>query len=726
MQSSLGLRESIRAWRLFATSALLVAGACGSAPGVDSADAAERADAASDAASIVDAHSDAATGHDAAADATATDGAATDASPNEGWDGTLGADVACSGGGNPCASLPLDTAIHASYRKDYYLDESVYPEASLDWAPEAPVDGGRFHIVSVAAASGAVTDVKINGESVETLLDGSVGTPLIEWYHVWPDPVVLGAPVWVAFHSRSATWDEPSAVGTIEIDTDGGIALDGVFEVETSAAPLTYVTATDDLSALVVHVRNLDSVPHTLTRLLVNGRDVLASDIACVPKAELDPGESVMWTVPLCAAAVPGAPWTVVADWEDTPDAVAGGRFLDPFFPIEAWPTSSDCPLPGGNTSWLDEHFHAGFDTVYAYWGQGCSDYSTREIVNTYGPTLDQGFRVLIGDDFDNVIDSQQTGLITSYDSVAGLLTGDESDGEIYEGDLPKAETKARKARWMWRNYPDVTIYNGAKTHKNIGTFAGMTDIQGIDLYVAACAPWICTLGPPPIRAAYDYLRNARNNHMPWPTWLYAQGLGNWAGQPDATEVLVQAFSVMLAGGKGLMWFQSREGDAGDNPDTWAAMSRANWFFRGLRSRLRSGDVTGAASATGEVLVDMIRSRDALVIPMVSIASSSGPDLITCGLASIGGPVPHWTLVDQDVDVTVDIPDDFPVADTFEILVDDSGAQLVEIPYAATIAGRRVTYTAVPLTEATPVRVLVLASTSQARSEIAAALAHPD
>jgi len=43
--------------------------------------------------------------------------------------------------------------------------------------------------------------------------------------------------------------------------------------------------------------------------------------------------------------------------------------------------------------------------------------------------------------------------------------------------------------------------------------------VQGIDFYVAACAPHITAWGfGVPLRGAYDYLRNTRDNHMPLPT----------------------------------------------------------------------------------------------------------------------------------------------------------------------------------------------------------------
>ncbi|MCB9519440.1 MAG: hypothetical protein H6699_01025 [Myxococcales bacterium] len=104
----------------------------------------------------------------------------------------------------------------ASYRKDYSLPRSTYPEYT-----DIPDDGGRFHIVGVAATSGAVTGAFVDDVALsDAVLPPS---PSMEWYHVWPDPVVEGAPVWVAFHSRRADWDE-RASARVRLETAGGIA----------------------------------------------------------------------------------------------------------------------------------------------------------------------------------------------------------------------------------------------------------------------------------------------------------------------------------------------------------------------------------------------------------------------------------------------------------------------------------------------------------------------
>lgn len=43
--------------------------------------------------------------------------------------------------------------------------------------------------------------------------------------------------------------------------------------------------------------------------------------------------------------------------------------------------------------------------------------------------------------------------------------------------------------RWSW--YPTMATYQGGHSNRLDGAFAGLTDIQGMDMYVAACAPHI-------------------------------------------------------------------------------------------------------------------------------------------------------------------------------------------------------------------------------------------
>ncbi|MBM4371019.1 MAG: hypothetical protein FJ098_05155 [Deltaproteobacteria bacterium] len=623
----------------------------------------------------------------------------------------------CAASGDPCAAQAVAPQLWACYRKDYYLPDADYNEYT---AP--PVNGGRFHLAGIAAAGGAVTQVLLNGVPMEEMLV----EPLVEWYHVWPREVVAGMPLWVAFHSRSPSWDQPGAQGQLQVETTGGVALAGTFQATQAPAPLTYVTTSEDLTELLIHLRNEAGAPLTLSRLLVNGRD--ATEAACIPSLTLADGATARWTVPLCPAAAPGDPWTVVAEWQGGPPSVGVGRILRPFFPIETWPNTSDCPFPGGDQSNLEKHLAAGFDTHYIYWGNDCAGAGT---VQVHEALLQAplGLHLLIGDDFLDQGGDPATALPdTTW--IVGFLTGDESDGEIYDDDgVPNASKKAARSRQLWQYYPELTTYNGGKTNGHVGGFAGMSDVQGMDLYAAACAPHITQWGKhPPLRGPYDYLRNTRNNHMPLPTWLYAQGLspvwnkdaliggGTIHVQPDPQEILVQALSVMAAGGKGLMWFQTNMDEADYAPARWEAIGEANALFRAVRPWLREGDLIGATvDDPALAIADAIRAGDAIVVPVINLKTSAAPTDIACGAALVAEfLVPHWVLASHGPMVTVEIPGDFGVQELFEVRAD--GTQDMDWEYS--VQGRELTLGPVPLDNADPVRVLVLAADPSVRNRV--------
>ena len=88
---------------------------------------------------------------------------------------------------------------------------------------------------------------------------------------------------------------------------------------------------------------------------------------------------------------------------------------------------------------------------------------------------------------------------------IAAFSTGDESDGELYEDDpespdygASKPAIKARESRTLWERFPQVPTFNGGMTNGHVGAFAGMSDIQGMDVYIGACAPHITQWGEHP------------------------------------------------------------------------------------------------------------------------------------------------------------------------------------------------------------------------------------
>jgi hypothetical protein len=661
-----------------------------------------------------DTDADAGTDGDGGTDTGSGSDADTDSDTDTSADAIVPSIESCAPEGDPCDLGAADTGVYATYRKDAYLPQGTYNEPTT-----IPANGGRFHIAAIAAASGDVTAVRVDGELVEDLLT----EPHMEWYHVWPRAAVAGEPIWVAFHSRDPAWDS-AATGHVTVEYSDGNLVDADFDVQETPVPLTWVTVTDDFSSFVIHLKNTDTAAHTATRVLVNGRDVLGGDTACIPDATVGAGEAVMWTVPLCAPTEAGAAWTVVVEFADAPPSVGVGRVLRPHYPVEAWTNGDDCAFSGDDATYFDKHLAAGFDTNYMYrGGNGSCSYDPVAMINTVAPALSD-FNVLIGDDFLAYPSPETT--ITEGSAVAGFLTGDESDGEVYVGGAPQAELKAADARTLWGMYPALTVYNGGKTNKNVGSFAGMADVQGMDFYVAACAPHITNWGThPPLRGAYDYLRNARDNHMPLTTWFYAQGLhGGWnkSGalgtihvQPDAQEILVQAMSVVAAGAKGIMWFQTDMAEATHAPKRWQAISDANWMIRGVRPLLREGDVTGRAMTSGQAIVDAIRSSRAIVVPIINLSVQKAPTDILCGAAFVSeATVPHWVLKDQTLDMVVDVPDDFAVRDVFEVTADSAK----DLAFSYVVAGRAFTVSDVVLSNAVPVRLFVLAADADVRAEV--------
>lgn len=67
----------------------------------------------------------------------------------------------------------------------------------------------------------------------------------------------------------------------------------------------------------------------------------------------------------------PGQLWTVVVDYAEagTVPSVGGARLQKPYFPIETWPRSSDCPYPTINNATYEFHRAHGVDTFFV--GEG-------------------------------------------------------------------------------------------------------------------------------------------------------------------------------------------------------------------------------------------------------------------------------------------------------------------------------------------------------------------
>lgn len=341
-------------------------------------------------------------------------------------------------------------------------------------------------------------------------------TGALDWWHVWPPAPNAGDPLWIAFHSRLGKYDQTSSI-PIEVKVGNASAVSGTFPIAR----------------------------------------------AKVPKTMLAPGEPLFVHVPLCAPLAPGSAWTIVATFADGSESVAAGRTITTHFPIEYWPSSGECSIPGGSPStWKEIQSHA-FDTAFTQfdWSKCPNALAYQSFLDTQLVPNDFYALLTNGNDYPHTYEEA--------DHTLGVLVADEADKNLGTPNDPNSGPKglASKAKKLWSEMPSLAMYSGGSRSRYDGAYAGVTDIQGMDFYVAACAPHITDFGNrPPLRGAYDYAVLTRENQMPNPTWSYAQGFSvawnaNVLGvavdrQPTAAEMRVQAYSAIASGAKGIMWFQ--------------------------------------------------------------------------------------------------------------------------------------------------------------------------
>ncbi len=641
-----------------------------------------------------------------------------DAAPGPG-DWHLPALVTCAPASPTCPVPVASGGPAASARRDVFYPYDLYPEASI---PDP--QGSRVQVAAVAAAGGPVTRVEILGTDVTAFalpagadapappeVQALVGPDGWQWVHVWPLEPVAGEPLFVTFHLATAKLAGHATL-PVRVVTAAGEALQADVPLAEPAVPLTYVTTSADQGTLLVHVANADAVPHRLTALEVNGRDV--TDAACVPSSTLAPGQAALWTVPLCSPLALGQAWTVVARFADAPSSVGVGRVVLPRFPIEGWGRDSECALPGANAANYQEVRSKGFDMFFLR-----SDYSSKESCNgaTAGSILQAA-----------AAEPDVLFMLDEWAPPDGLdlarqvrLLGDEVDTD--EDDKPWRVSQDAKASWI--AHPGLTTYIGGARHRRTGAFAGLADLQGFDIYNAACAPKMLDGGHwPSLRAPYDYCRSVRANHLPNPQWFYSQGIaGGWnldtepptARQPDPAELKVQAMSVAACGSKGLMYFQTDLESAALVPATWEAMGQVNRDLRVVRDLLREGDVLGARSSELDVLVDAVRARAAIVVPVVNARAAVAMEEVRCFTEKD----PHWGLAEVTTDVTLTVPDDLAVTGAFEIV----DGHVTEVATGLTATGRDVTLGGVALSPDVPYRLYVLVGSAEAAAALESAAA---
>lgn len=631
----------------------------------------------------------------------------------------LAALKSCAPTAGACDAPSAATRPVASYRPDFFYPREQYAEAQI---PD-PV-GGRVQLAAVAQADGAVVKVEIAGVDVTPLAVPELGVIKDEsvpdavwalvaddswhWVQAWPAELKAGEPFYLAWHVGTPAFEGASSVA-VRVTTTGGVALDADVPLAEPKVRLTYVTTSEDLATLIVHARNDDAVPHELTALEVRGLDVTAA--ACIADPVIAPGAAATWRVPLCKPLEQGDPWTVVARFADAPPTTGAGRVVLPHFPVFSWVWERECPFPGANDAGFQRHREQGFDTLFLRGsydgGEPCKGATSTQILDASADIPDQYFLL-----------DEWAPLGNRDTSRLARMLGDEEDSRAQD----KPFLLSRDAKISLRDHPRLTTYLGASRHRRAGAFAGIADVQGMDIYFAICAPSILVDRLPPLRAPFDYFRAVRTNHAPGTTWFYAQAMtarervpGKSFRVPNATEIKLAGLSVLASGAKGLMYFQTALGEIAQVPETWAAIGEVNRVTRAVRSFLREGEPTGAArTSEGELLVEAIRDQQAIVVPVLNTRAAEAMDYTRCFTEEH----PHWVLAEVTSAVDIDIPDDFEVVDLLE--VDGDGVH--PVTEAITASGRTLTLHDVTLSDARPYRLFVVAGapTIAARMEASA------
>lgn len=227
----------------------------------------------------------------------------------------------------------------------------------------------------------------------------------------------------------------------------------------------------------------------------------------------------------------------------------------------------------------------------------------------------------------------------------------------------------------------------------------------------------------PPLRAAFDMLLGVHENHLPHTSWFYTQGLHsgwnvNIAGvtiyrQPSPAEYRVQVLSVLMAGGKGIMYCQTDQNLASKFPDTWAETASVNRDIRGIRPYLLEADIHRIVQEDGSFIASVLRARSMMAAIAINLKTSSSPTELQC----LTGQNPHWVLADNAPDITVDVPPDFQVAEVVEL----RNGQFLAVPYQ--VSGRSIVLPLFAMSQADAGRIVLLLADSGMKAGMQASMA---
>ena len=537
-----------------------------------------------------------------------------------------------------CITVSFAT-IGSHYRGDIMLSEHHYPE---DFSH--PSGGGRVHYtipssVAYAAAEMPYTvQIKVNGNtrSIKLASDGSLPKEL-NWIHA--DLSSAGI-LWVSLHSNSDS--DLGSISHIKVTDNKKQTLcdvDLTILVKDYDVKTTYVTTTNNFTTLVVHVHNDNKDTQTINDIIVDGASTGT-------KVTMGTNEHRVFTFP--TKKFEGAVWTVNLEMSDGTLVGNGGRIGKELFPMMVWQHSEQCPFPSTNATNF-QTYTQDFDlnSFLLTKGYECNG----DALDILKDAPSHNYTLFADASYDDT-DKNPSPLASLTDGIAAIFAGDEVDGNV-----DNAERQWQTSMQFRSRLPSQMTYQGGKTYSWCGTFAGITDIQGKDFYIAGCAPHITSAtSTMRIQGSLDYIKNTRDNHMPLTVWAYSQFIHSWDEQPNSNEIMVQIASVVAGGSKGLMLFQI---DPSYKGSSWLdAVSGVLKPLQLLGEEFRVGDIMGAVfdkdDSDDESTVAVVRSLDKLVVIVIN-TNVSGYNDLTC-YAHISD---HWNFKSHTISkLKITLPSD--------------------------------------------------------------------
>lgn len=536
-----------------------------------------------------------------------------------------------------------------SFRRDRSLDQAKYPEGT--WAP-IPEEGGRIQFVSHTAANLVIVyPLAVDFGSFHLLIDpaiypGSVPTNGLDWCHSRYNPQT--GTLFTSLHAHTDDFIA-SITQLVVTDASGLIVVNDTVRVDSMAEPevqVTYATTQNDFQELVVHLHNYGETEHTISGISINSDAVSSIDAIVLVSKE----HTVLLFDVSSLLFGETSVWTIVITY-DSIRAGFGGRLTKELFPMEDWPKSSQCPFPVEGASTENyEILKSELHVNTHFMSSTCS----ANVNDVFLSAAQSGGEFYLFPSEYYVLNG--AGMIpeSSYDGIAAIFVGDEVDSGVEES--WKVWSNVLTAQRNTNN--KYAVYAGGHSNHLNGIFSGISDIQGMDFYVAGCAPHITLwTSDMPIQGSYEYLFNARENQRPSPTWLYSQGwcADCWSVRNlDPGELVLQLATVVASGAKGMMLFQSDIELRGS--ESWVAGGFFLSSVEFIADTLRIADPDGAsfttsANLSSDAIVQILASPVNLVAVVINTMASDYNDK-TCAVSGR-----HWVFKENIVgSITIQLP----------------------------------------------------------------------